>query len=408
MDTVRLRRLLGGPDLAWLVSRVRKRLEHGETLDITVTLPDATTYQRAAIAQLLGRRLRPGVAINVSLPVIDEMLRRTGVSPDGLGAAVIALTGPVVEKAVAASNLATAWEEAFAPLTDFVAKQPEFAAWYASVRSSGLLRRLAGAPSSDLFSALAAVLAQLPAGGEPIATFAARVTGSAHALDDNRPLSTLVLSAARTLADLPDGEGAEWRREIWASVGLLRDDVSSTVLTLGLPGDAFTACGRALTAWQSVGQPVVLTLRQLVRNPPALSVSSVYICENPAVVSTAADRLGSSCPPLVCTNGQPRAAVMVLLRLLASCGARLHYHGDFDWGGIRIANTIFGRLTVQPWRFDTPTYVSVCSAGQPLTGSPIAASWDTDLADVMRTAGKAVEEELVLDTLLNDLSGAKP
>ncbi|WP_163508915.1 TIGR02679 family protein [Fodinicola acaciae] len=405
MDTVRLRRVLGGPDLAWLVTRVRKRLERGETLDITVTLPDATTYQRAAVAQLLGRRSRPGAAVSVSLPAIDEMLRRTGVSPDGLGAAVIALTGPIAARS---TNLGTAWEDAFAPLTEFVERQPEYADWYAGVRSSGLLRRLAGSPSSELFSALAAVLARLPASGEPIGSFAKRVAGSADALDDNRPLSTLVLSAARALSDLPDGEGAEWRCEVWASVGLLRDDVASTVLTLGLPGDAFTACGRALTAWQSVGQPVVLTLRQLVRNPPALSASAVYICENPAVVSAAADRLGSSCPPLVCTNGQPRAAVMVLLRLLASAGAQLHYHGDFDWGGIRIANTIFGRLTVQPWQFDTATYVSVCSAGHPLSGSPVAASWDPDLADVMRTAGKAVEEDLVLDTLLTDLSGAKP
>ncbi|MFD9094839.1 TIGR02679 domain-containing protein [Streptomyces collinus] len=32
----------------------------------------------------------------------------------------------------------------------------------------------------------------------------------------------------------PDGSGTQWRREAWASAGLLRDDLSSTVLTLNL------------------------------------------------------------------------------------------------------------------------------------------------------------------------------
>lgn len=69
----------------------------------------------------------------------------------------------------------------------------------------------------------------------------------------------------------------------------------------------------------------------------------VRICENPVVVAAAADALGPACPALVCTGGQPSAAVLVLvlvlLRSLTRAGARLSHHGDFDWGGVRIGTS---------------------------------------------------------------------
>ncbi len=80
------------------------------------------------------------------------------------------------------------------------------------------------------------------------------------------------------------------------------------------------------------------------------------ICENPVVTAEAADRLGAAAAPLVCVGGQPGVAAMTLLRNLAENGAKLRYHGDFDWGGLRIGNVVFGRLPVVPWRFDTAAY----------------------------------------------------
>jgi uncharacterized protein (TIGR02679 family) len=207
------------------------------------------------------------------------------------------------------------------------------------------------------------------------------------------------------LSGLADGLGAEWRREVWASVGLLRDEVSTTVLALGLPGDTASTTGRALGAWQETGQPVVLTLRQLVRDPPRLRAHSVFVCENPVVVSAAADRLGPGCAPLVCTSGQPGAAVMHLLRGLAASGATLHYHGDFDWGGLRIGNVLFGRLPLKPWRFQTADYRAELRHGRQLTGAPVvSAQWDPELAGAMAAERLAIEEEYVLDDLLADLS----
>ena len=56
----RLIRLLGGDDLGWLLARIRRRLERGESLDTSVTLAAATPEQRAAVHRLLGRPPRPG------------------------------------------------------------------------------------------------------------------------------------------------------------------------------------------------------------------------------------------------------------------------------------------------------------------------------------------------------------
>ena len=248
------------------------------------------------------------------------------------------------------------------------------------------------------------MLGQLPANGVPLGRLAAWATGRAHGLDPDRPLGTLALGAARSLSGLPDGAGAEWRREVWASVGVLRDELSSTVLTLGLTGDERTATGRALAAWHEVGQPAVLTLRQLVRDPPLSREREVFVCENPVVVATAADRIGVGCRPLVCTGGQPSAATLHLLRALTFAGAAVRYHGDFDWGGLRVGNVVFSRIPASPWRFGAADYRAAAPSGHELSGEPVVASWDGDLAGATGKTGVAVEEEHVVEDLLADLA----
>jgi len=405
VDSDRLARLLGGHDLGWLVGRVRQRLERSESLDTTVTLTRATEAQRAAVHRLLGRRPRAGATLSVSLPALDALLRRSGACSDGLAAAVVALTGDIADRHAVAERLDQSWRAAFAPLDAAIVDRRELADWRRYIEATGLVRRLAKTPerAALLLADLAAVVRNLPASGEPVGQFAARVVRAAHALDDGRPLTTLTLNAARLLGNVADGAGAEWRREVWASVGLLQDELSSTVLTLGLPGDSASATGQALTACRAAGQPVVLTLRQLVRDPPKVSAQLVYICENPVVVSAAADRLGTRCAPLICVAGQPSAAAMHLLRSLAAAGADLRYHGDFDWGGLRIGNVIFQRLPVRPWHFDTAAYLRSAPRGSELVGAPVPARWDVELSAAMTQAGAALEEELVLDELLGDL-----
>ncbi|MFF4182755.1 TIGR02679 family protein [Streptomyces sp. NPDC001691] len=404
VDTARLRRLLGTPDLAWLVERVHRRLERGQPLSGPISLAAPTDAQRAAAERLLGRPPREGRSLTVRLEAVDAVLRRSGISPDGLAAAHTALSGPVIPLNQARDDEARAWHRAYDPLLTLTHNRPELADWAIRIRDDGLVRRLARTPDAahTLLTDLATALHELPV-DPPVSlpAFAARLLGSAHALDDATPLATLTLSGIRALTAFPSGSGAEWRREAWASAGLLRDALSSTVLTLNLHGTA------ALDALAASGEPAVLTLRQLARQAPEMRAATIHVCENPAVLAAAADTYGSGCPPLICLQGQPSAAALTLLRHLHTRGAALRYHGDFDWGGLRIAATLLRHVPWQPWRYTAADYREAAASATtpvPLSGTPTDSPWEPGLARALTDIGHRVEEEAVLDTLLGDLT----
>jgi uncharacterized protein (TIGR02679 family) len=424
-EVSRLHRLLGGEPTAWLVQRVRDRLEAGRPLTGTVTLAAATVDQRRAVERLTGRPPRSGTSLSVSLPEVDGLLRASGAAPGGLAEAVALLTGPLRDRNRDRMHAASAWAAAFAPLDDAVAGRPELTGWRGWLDATGVVRRLAPSPDAALvlLAQVAAVVRRLPSPGIPIGRLAAECCGDAHALDDGRTSGTLALSAVRALAGLPFAAelSADSRRTAWARVGVHLDDLSSLVLCLGLPGDTRTALGRMLALQRGAGQPTVLTLRQLRCHDGALTAGIVRICENPVVIAAAADELGRHCPPLVCVSGQPSAAGWRLIDLLTEGGAEFRYHGDFDWGGIRIATAV--RLRVQqarpgqsrwePWRYDRDAYEAAAEAAVAgpvatrlprLVGEPVATPWDPGLAAAMARHNVRLEEELSLDALLADLT----
>jgi uncharacterized protein (TIGR02679 family) len=362
-----------------------------------------------------------------------------------LAAAVVALTGPVNPRAAVAAAEQEAWERAFAKLSRAVAGRPQAAGWLERLHRTGVVKRLAGDAEAarELLDRLAKIAEALPAHAEHLGSFAARTAGRAHALDDGEPLGALALGLARALSGLePPAAGespAESRREAWAAVGILCDELSNAVLVLGLTGDGQTATGRMLALARDAGQPIWLTLRQLVRDPPdwrncldggvlgggvlgggvlgggvlggGVAAGGVYVCENPSILALAADAFGPRCPPLVCLGGQPSAATMLLLRSLDAAGAHLRHHGDFDWGGVRIGNVLRARIaSVAPWQFDRAAYLDAVSAHPhtgTLSGEPVVAAWDSALSDEMCHVGKRIEEEMVADSLLSALASAR-
>jgi hypothetical protein len=63
-----------------------------------------------------------------------------------------------------------------------------------------------------------------------------------------------------------------------------------------------------------------------------------------------------------------------------------------------------------PWRYDHLASEAAVSAACPptspasLSGEPTGTPWDADLATAMRRHNLRIEEELILDSLLEDLS----
>lgn len=191
-------------------------------------------------------------------------------------------------------------------------------------------------------------------------------------------------------------------------MGVLCGELSAPVLVLNLRGEDESAASRALRLHADAGEPCFLSVRQLLRTPPAFTPqrtgSSAYVCENPTVVAASADRLGPNSAPLICIEGQPCTASRVLLNRLRAAGIRLLYHGDFDWPGIQIANTIIARHDAAPWKMSAADCCRAVKGAMELLGAPVPASWDEQLMPAMCEAGCAVHEEQVLNDLLADLA----
>jgi uncharacterized protein (TIGR02679 family) len=104
----------------------------------------------------------------------------------------------------------------------------------------------------------------------------------------------------------------------------------------------------------------------------------------------------------------PSAAPQTLLAQLGAAGARLRYHGDFDWAGLTIGNFVMREFGAEPWRFGEADYLAATAErGIALAGGkPVVAQWDPALAVAMAARGIAVHEEGVAEMLMSDLATA--
>jgi uncharacterized protein (TIGR02679 family) len=415
----RLQRLLGGEGLASLRQRLRQRFERA-ALDRAVEgfrIGNLTADEHAALARLLGRSARFSSSLQVDVQIIDAALRRAGIATS-LRDALEQLDGPIIHIATARGNLEAVWSEVVDDC-----QHPGLAELLRAPAGIGLLKRLSGRDpevAAQLRRRAEAVLLCLPANGVARAQLAANVLGDAHALDSGQATATIVLAVwRRIMAPTCEVEEAspdsrdqgdvayeirdERTRDVWARAGVLVNELARPALFLNLP----TLDDGNRT--QTLGEPGYLSLRSLLRSPPRWAVTdrNVFVCENPNLLAIAADALGPRCAPMVCTEGMPAAAQRTLLTQLARAGARLRYHGDFDWPGLRIGNHVMRQCGAQPWRFGAVEYTtSVQSAacpGYPLEGSAVIASWDEALTSAMQTHQLAIAEEGVAASLLQDL-----
>lgn len=398
----RLRRLLGGSELEALRQRLRSRYERGEQHD-GFTLAGLSAAERRALEGLTGRSFRAAGSMRLRTSELDAALSRAGIAPS-LRRALELLDGAIYDRKAHRETRERAWAEVLAQ-----AGEPRLEALIGTPSGVALLKRLAGGDpraAQSLLRSSRRVLERLPERGMPLAQLAALTLGDAHALDAGSAVATLVLRSSAVCA--MEEDRVERPREHWARLGVTVNELAAPALCLNLPVQR--SVEPAASVMLSVGEPIHLSLRRLLRDPPAWAVGDrdVFVCENPSIVAIAADRLGSSSAPLVCTDGMPSAAQRTLLSQLAEAGAHLRYHGDFDWPGLTIGNFIMRALGAQPWRFTADDYLAACqgAASGLAAGERIEAQWDPDLADAMAERALAIHEEAVAEGLLEDLRPA--
>jgi uncharacterized protein (TIGR02679 family) len=441
----RLQRLLGDPALAAVRQRLRRYFERGGEAEGVLQFSRLAPAEHEALTLLSGRPARPARSLRLDLAELQQRLQSAGIA-ESLRAALEQLDGPITDLLAERSASQARWQAALSRPGGDTGLQ----AWLHSPGAAGLLKRLAR-QDAELAEALlgqaSSVLARLPASGMPRSQLAAQLLGDAHGLDAGRPVAALVLAAWRhgeflrlpragapsedpadttghgaiddpttdaiddTLEGPPDttpGPAADERaRDTWARAGVLVNELARPALVLNLPPPAGTY---ALPCWP--GEPGYLSLRWLLRAVPDWPVAgrTVFVCENPNLLAIAAERLGTACAPLVCTEGMPAAAQRTLLQQLVRCGAALRYHGDFDWPGLRIANQVLRFDGATTWRMSASDYETAArhtlAARHALTGPDVEATWDAGLAPAMRRHGLAIAEEAVADGLIDDLSSA--
>lgn len=412
VDAARLRKLLGTPECHRLLARLRRRLENGEPLSGALFLPEPTPQERDYFAALLGGKPSRGASLRVDLDELAACLRHAELC-GSLGDAMKVMFGSVVNLKAQRETRQALWESMFVAAREKLAGHLDLIPWLDEIRSRGLLRRLTSDDQSAaalLHNALT-VLLTLPATDIYLPHFATMTLGDSHALDADKPVTGLVLRALSSRAGLSRWDDAESRREVWASAGVVSDELSAPVLVLNLRVIPSNSTGRQLALLAGDGEPTFITVRQLLRCPPEFEPGegrTVFVCENPTVIAGAANALGSQCAPLVCIQGQPKTSTRLLLNQLTNAGWQLAYHGDFDWPGIQIANSIISRHNATPWRMSAADYSIATPSSVELAGRRFVPTWDHVLADCMKKCAYAVLEEQVLDLLFDDLRQSGP
>lgn len=392
------RDLLGSAAFERVFERARKRLERepGALASARTSLSDPSAQERAAIEGLVGRRFR-GTRITVSLQELDERLREgTG---DGLVAWLERIHGrPLRNRPEEEASLAARRAAALAELDEHrFAEQDWFHQWVEAVRGRRLTRLLT-TDDVDALRLAAKVLAVLPANSEAMPVFASREAGGTKALRRGTRAGRLVLRGLAFRAGVPMPEGQIAERDLWEQFGVYLDDLSVSALALNLPAVGDGVVDRTLR--DAAGIPVRITLHQLVKHAPTLDRRvPVFVCENPAIVRMAAERLGPRSAPLIATEGH---AVSAFWKLLALVGDDVRARADFDADGLRIAGKLIER-GASPWRFDAATYRAFAGENARLPAELPESPWDPALREAMR-GGVRVEEEELLDALIEDLA----
>lgn len=296
----------------------------------------------AGIAQLRTwldtstRRRRGTSAVTVSGDTATVPLRELLAVLDIDRETLIALVEDAVGKPVIDRSAATlAAGDRRAQLWQYATeKLPDLPQLVARMRGTGV-----GEDDTDIrhsIAALAAALRRIPARPPvPLAKLAHDITGDPHYFDLTTRNGAHLVAAIAERAGQTAPNRPDLMRALLATVGVLADRLSATVLLFNVEAAGDGPIDRRL---RDSPAPVALTLLDLVHHPPVLARQTLTVVENPSVMEIAFTT--GVRQPIACTSGQLRAIDHVLFQLAVSHGVQLRYAGDIDTAGRQIAAVV--------------------------------------------------------------------
>lgn len=198
------------------------------------------------------------------------------------------------------------------------------------------------------FRNVAEALHNLPQEYTKLPVFAHRITGNPHSFDSNGLTGQLLFMmlyhqyAEADSAQAMNGllSKAELENEIYGLFKIIKDDIMNFTAVNGLV--AFRG-EEPVAMWQNACLdriPWNVPVRQLLgisRIRPGKG-KQIFLIENSGVYSILLDAFPDC--PMVCTNGQFRYAVWLLLERIPDDGITLYYSSDFDPEGLLMADTL--------------------------------------------------------------------
>jgi len=197
--------------------------------------------------------------------------------------------------------------------------------------------------------------------------FSASITGNPHYFDEGKRSLTYLLHGIHFLlgeSSLPK-TALEGRNELLYRAGIIKDDLYNWVLCFGVRGyDLGGQPHRGMEEYVKRRETQILTLQNLSLLKSAVPAGQqVYVVENPAVFSRLTEQKQSDFT-CICSGGQLRLSVLVLLDLLAESGSIIYYSGDFDPEGLSIAQKLVSRYgdQLKLWCYETELYLKSMSS----------------------------------------------
>lgn len=203
----------------------------------------------------------------------------------------------------------------------------------------------------------------------------------------------------------------EFNNDLLLSFNLVRDDVMNFAAVNGLIAESGGAEHPMWRAAVDSGVSWNVPVRHLLEVDTVYPANGkeVYLVENSGVFGTFLDARPDL--PLVCTNGQFRLAIWLLLEKMAKAGCRLHYSGDFDPEGLQMADQVLSRFgsQVRLWGMDLDHYHYRASApAVPISRQRLAklktlkSGVLRPLADWMQSIKRAGYQEAIARMLLDE------
>lgn len=395
------------PGLAPVWSAARRQLDRfGTRRRGTIAQPDLAPGSTLTLRSLLGRK-PPN---RLDLARLEEALMRLNVG-ENLCDALTRLGYPPSETAAQRRAGRLRSQQARDALIRAVApwKEPWARKWADDIVRTGVITYLDSQEVERLVGNVRRLLDQLDqmqAPGVSQTELAAKLFGSAHALDEGEKLAAAITRA------LPyrDGDFNLERRALWEAAGILADRVSAPVLAWSLPVAGGSFLDKQIRSASAGGLPLHISLFALQKHPVTVPQDArILVVENPRLVEAAAERELPSC--VITTNGNPTTSVKTLLEQLRESGASVWFHGDFDSWGIGICRRMYEDGTT-PWMMDAPDYEAAID-GAELAGIRLGhdahdcgdTPWDPDLqAAFQRRDQRIIHEEFILDSVLDSFS----